>query len=94
MPSWTPVRKPPTITDPTSQTDESPMQLLIDQMHSNTTICTWTSIELYDTYVGYGGQLTRKQMFTKLVTHLGDDVVVLSCLSIVEFREYVHYVTL
>ena len=40
----------------------------------------------------FGGQLTRKQIFTKLVTHLGDDVVVLcieGCASIVGFREFV-----
>ena len=51
-----------------------------------------TSLELHDKYVAYGGCLTRKQMFTKLVTYLVDDVVVLSiegCASIVGFREFV-----
>ena len=70
------------------------MNILSDDFKVVDAVCTWTSIELYDTYVGYGGQLTRKQMLTKLVMHLGDNVVVLSYLSIVEFREYVHYVTL
>ena len=42
--------------------------------------------------MSYGGQLTQKQMFTKLVTYLGGDVVVLNiegCASIVGFREFV-----
>ena len=42
-------------------------------------------------YAGHGGQLTQKQMF-KLVTHLAENVVVLSiegCASIVGFREFV-----
>ena len=71
-------RKIPAHTDQTSKIDDEALQLLVDQMYTNRKICTWTSIELHDKYVGYGGQLTRKQMFTKLVTHLGDDVVVLS----------------
>ena len=40
----------------------------------------------------YGGSLTRKQMCTKLIAYLGDDVVVLSiqgCASEVGFREFV-----
>ena len=43
-------------------------------------------------YVSYGGELSRKQMFSKLAEHLGDDAVVLSingCASIIGFREFV-----
>ena len=43
-------------------------------------------------YVGYGGVLTRKQMFTQLLTHLGDDIIVLhleGCASVVGFSELV-----
>ena len=42
--------------------------------------------------MSYGGQLTRKQMFTELFTYLGGDVVVLNiegCALIVGFQEYV-----
>ena len=42
--------------------------------------------------MGYGGQLVRKQLFTKLVTSLGNDVIVLNiegCASIVGFRDYI-----
>jgi len=42
--------------------------------------------------LGYGGQLVRKQLFTKLVTSLGTDVIVLyieGCASIVVFRDYI-----
>ncbi len=49
-------------------------------------------IELHDKYVSYGGQLTWKQMFTKMVMHLGDDVVVLcidGCASMFGFKEFV-----
>ena len=53
-------------------------------------MCTWTSIELHEKYLKLGVQLTRKQMFSKLVTHLGDGVVVNNsegCASIVGFRD-------
>ena len=43
-------------------------------------------------YVSYGGNSTRKQMFSNLITtHLGDDVVVLSIdgnASVVGFRVF------
>ena len=77
--------------DQTSIDDEA-MKLLADEMYSNQKLCTWTSTELHDKYMSYGGQLTLKQMFTKLVTYLGGDVVVLNiegCASIVGFREFV-----
>ena len=75
-------RKIPVEDDQTSPIDDKPMQMLV----------YGTSIELHDKYVSYGGQLTRKQMFTKLVKHMGDDIVVLcidGCASIVGFREFV-----
>ena len=68
------------------------MKLLVSEMHANQKHCTWSSIELYDKYLSYGGQLERRQLFTKLVTSLGSDVIVLNiegCASIVGFREYV-----
>ena len=68
------------------------MKLLADEMYSNQKLCTWTSIELHDKYVGYGGQLTQKQIFTKLGTYLGGDVVIHTiegCASIVGFRELI-----
>ena len=72
--------------------DDEAMKMLVDEMYDNRRLCTWTSIELHDKYVSYGGQLTRKQMFTKLVTHFGDEVVILcidGCASIIGFQEFV-----
>ena len=54
--------------------------------------CTWTSLELHEKYVSNGGCLTRKQMFTNLLTYLGKQVVVLNiqcCASVVGFCEFV-----
>ncbi len=68
------------------------MKELVDEMYIHRRLCTWTSIELHEKYVSYGGELTRKQMFSKLAMHLGDNVVVLSidgCASIIVFREFV-----
>ena len=62
-------RKIPLKVDQTLQIDDEAMKILIDEMYDNRRLCTWTSIELHDKYLSYGGQLTRKQMFTKLVTH-------------------------
>ena len=71
---------------------EEAMQLLVNEMYANRLVRTWTSFELHDTYMIYGGNLTRKQMLTKLLTYFGDDVTALSiegCASIVGFREHV-----
>ena len=73
--------------------DDEAMKLLANEMYSNQKLCTWTFIELYDKYVRYGGQLSRKHMFTKLVTCLSGDVVVLNiegCASIVGFRDHLN----
>ena len=54
--------------------------------------CTWKSLELHSKYVAYGGSLIRKQIFTKRIVYLGDDVGVLStqgCASVVGFWEFV-----
>ncbi len=67
-------RKIPTLAGQTSMIDDAAMKLLVDEMYTKRKLCTWTSIELHDKYMSYGGQLTRKQMFTKMVLHLGDDV--------------------
>ncbi len=72
--------------------DDGAMKELVDEMYIHRRLCTWTSIELHEKYVSYGGELTRKQMFSKLAMHLGDNVVVLSidgCASIIGFREFV-----
>ena len=85
-------RKVPAQTEQTPFIDDSALQSLVSEMCAGRKQCTWTSLELHDKYVAYGGSLTRKQMFTKLVTYLGDDVVVLSiqgCASVVGFREFV-----
>ncbi len=66
--------------------DDEAMKLLANEMYANQKQCALSSIELYDKYLGYGGQLVRKQLFTKLVTSLGNDVIVLNiegCASIV-----------
>ena len=85
-------RKIPVKDDQTMLIDDEAMKMLVDEMYDNRRLCTWTSIELHDKYVSYGGQLTRKEMFTKLVTHFGDEVVILcidGCASIIGFQEFV-----
>ena len=85
-------RKLPVHADQTSMIDDEAMKLLVDDMYAKRKLCTWTSIELHATYASYGDQLTRKQMFTKLVANLGDDVMVLCiecCASIVGFQEFI-----
>ena len=70
---------------------EEAMQLLVNEMYVNRLVHTWTSIELHDRYMIHGGNLTQKQMLTKVLTYFGDDVTVLSlegCASIVGFREH------
>ena len=83
-------RKIPLHGDQIPTIDDTALKLLVDYMYKNKKLCTWTSLELHDMYISYGGQLIRKQMFTKLITYLGDDVVVLrieGCASIVGFRD-------
>ncbi|MCG7883058.1 MAG: hypothetical protein JAY96_15870 [Candidatus Thiodiazotropha endolucinida] len=85
-------RKVPVHTEQTPFIDDAALQSLVDEMFATRKHCTWTSLEMHDKYVAYGGCLSRKQMFTKLLTYLGEDVVVLSiqgCASIVGFREFV-----
>ena len=72
--------------------DDEAMKLLANEIYANQKQCAWSSIELYDKCLGYGCQLVRKQLFTKLVTSLGNDVIVLNiegCTSIVGFRDYI-----
>lgn len=72
--------------------DDEHLNLVIDEMYANQKMRTWTSTELFDMYISHGGQLTRKQMFTQVLAHLADDVIVLhldGCASIVGFRELV-----
>lgn len=35
--------------------DDEAMRLLANEMYVNQKLCTWSSIELYDKYVNYGG---------------------------------------
>ena len=61
-------------------------------MLANKLLQTWTNLEVYEMYLGLGGQLSRQQMLTNLTTHLGDDFVVVGvegCVSAVCFRELV-----
>ena len=72
--------------------DGDPMKLVIDDMLANKLLQTWTNLEVYEMYLGLGGQLSRQQMLTNLTTHLGDDIVVVGmegCVSAVWFRELV-----
>lgn len=83
---------PPSDSEQSILVDDEAMKKLVDEMYINRRLCTWTSIELHEKYTGYGGKLTRKQMFSKLAMHLGDDVVVLNidgCASIIGFQEFV-----
>lgn len=74
------------------QIDDNALELLIRDMFRNQELRTWTTLELYDMYCGFGGLLSRQQMFTKLTTYLGDDIVVIrmeGCASVVGFRNLV-----
>ena len=84
-------RAPPMHTVQTTMLDDNAMMLVVNEMFADRNVRTWTSIDLHDKYVAYGGLLTRKQIFANLVTHFGDDVVVLhmeGCARIVGFREF------
>ena len=64
------------------------MKLVIDDMLANKLLQTCTNLELYEMYIGLGGQ----QMLTNLTTHLGADIVVVhmeGCVSVVGFGELV-----
>ena len=66
------------------------MKAVVDEMYENHQLCTWTSIELHEKYLSYGGQLECRQLFTNIATHFGDDVIVLSiegCASVIGFHE-------
>lgn len=56
--------------------DDAALKMVIDDMYSNQEIRTWTTIELHNMYCSFGSMLTSQQMFTKYVTHLGNDIVV------------------
>jgi len=51
--------------------DDQAMKLLATEMYGNQKQFAWSLIELYNACLGYGGQLIRKHMCTKLVTSLG-----------------------
>lgn len=93
---------PPSDSEKSILIDDEAMKNLVDEMYP---LCpnqlgyldmdrlrTWTSIELHEKYTSYGGKLTRKQMFSKLAMHLGEDVVVLNidgCASVIGFHEFI-----
>ena len=47
------------------------MKLVIDDMLANKLLQTWTNLEVYEMYLGVGGQLSRQQMLTKPHNTLG-----------------------
>ena len=48
-------RKIPYNTNNVSLYDDEAMKLLTNEMYANQKQCAWSSIELYDKYLGYGG---------------------------------------
>ncbi|KAH3814554.1 hypothetical protein DPMN_143056 [Dreissena polymorpha] len=61
-------------------------------MHRDQKLRTWTSVELHEKYVSFGGALTGKQLIANVLEQLEDKAVVLriaGCASIVGFRDYV-----
>ena len=71
-------RKVPAQTEHTPFIDDSALQSFVGEMFAGRKQCTLTSLELHLKYVAYGGSLIRKQMFTKRIVYLSDDVAVLS----------------
>ena len=62
----------------------------IDHMYANQNRF-WNSIDVHVMYSSFGGELNRRQMFTKLVSCLGDDAIVLrmeGCATIIGFKEF------
>ena len=83
-------RKIPRNADQTPLIVDGAMKAVVDEMYENCQLCTWTSIELHEKYLSYGGQLECRQLFTNIATHFGDDVIVLSiegCASVIGFHE-------
>ena len=76
---------------PTS-TDDDALNLLIGDMYKKQNLCSWTSYELYDIYSAFGGILSLKQMFRKLIKHMGEDIIVVrmvGCAPFVVFRKFI-----
>ena len=73
----------------TPEAVDSAFDSLITEMVSNQSHL-WNSIEIYDTYVNYGGvTLSRPKLIDGLVNHFGEDLLVLSgngVASVIVFR--------
>ena len=72
--------------------DDDALKVVVDDMYANQHVSTWTTIELHDMYCGLGGLLSRQQMFAKLTSYLGSDIVVVrmeGCASVVGFRHLI-----
>ena len=71
--------------------DDSALHSPIGELFAGREKCTWTSLELHSKYVAFGGYLTRKQTFTKLITYLHDVVVlnIQGCASVDGLRDFV-----
>lgn len=85
-------RKVPFSTDQIVLAKDEALISLIDEMKEHQDDNTWTSTELHLKYLGFGGILGHKQMFSNLLEHLGDDVMVLrleGCAPIIGYRELV-----
>ena len=70
-------------------TDDDALKMVIDDMYDKQFSCTWTSTELHDIYCRFGGILSSKQMLTKLIDCLGDDIVLVrmeGCASVIGFK--------
>ncbi len=85
-------RKIPPFVDSTPLVEDKAMKTVIEEVYAKQKTNTWTSVELYNMYIRHGGILTQKQMFSKLVTQLGEDIVVeniTGCEPVVGLRQLV-----
>ena len=54
----------------------------------------WNSVEVFNTYVGLGGNHSRKSLITELQSHFGKDLIVMhvvGCASIIGFRNHIPF---
>ena len=67
---------------------ENIMKTVIDDICSNQNRLIELR-ELHSMSASFGGQLSRKQIFGKLIDSLRDDIIMEGCASIIGFRKYV-----
>ena len=80
------------MSEKSTSTDDDSLNLHIDDMYKKQNLCSWTSYELYDIYSAFGGILSLKQMFRKLIKHMGEDIIVVrmvGCAPVVVFRKFI-----